>query len=246
MKRTERHKLKQNDFARTVVHARQVLESHQHHLSIAILILILLVAGLGGFAWWRQGRNAKANELLAAALAVHEAPVVPIPAPAPGSPPPVQQPGTYPTEQAKLEAALPRFIETAERYPNTDSGIAARYHAAGILATLGRYPEAEQRYQEVVDKGGSGIYSRTARLGLASVQVAQGKYDNAIGIYTELSRDTNSRLPVDSLLLQLGRAYARAGRKDEAVRAFNRIVEEFPKSAYVADARRELEEIRKS
>ena len=84
------------------------------------------------------------------------------------------------------------------------------------------------------------------RLGLAESQVAQKKYDNAITIYTEMSRDTTSQLPVDGVLMQLGRACARAGRKEEAVRAFTRVTEEFPTSLYTADAKRELEEARKS
>ena len=46
--------------------------------------------------------------------------------------------------------------------------------------------------------------------------------------------------------MQLGRACARAGRKEEAVRAFTRVAEEFPPSLYMADAKRELEEARKS
>ena len=54
------------------------------------------------------------------------------------------------------------------------------------------------------------------------MQVAQGKYDNAINIYTEMSREANSQIPIDSVLMQLGRAYARAGRKEEAAGAFNR------------------------
>ena len=61
-----------------------------------------------------------------------------MPLPAPGSPIPVQQAGTYATEQAKLEAALPELLKAADAYPNTDAGITARYHAAGVLAGLGR------------------------------------------------------------------------------------------------------------
>jgi outer membrane protein assembly factor BamD (BamD/ComL family) len=45
--------------------------------------------------------------------------------------------------------------------------------------------------------------------------------------------------------MQLGRAYLRAGKKEDAARAFNRVVEEFPDSLYVADARRELEAAKK-
>ena len=158
---------------------------------------------------------------------------------------PVQQPGTFQTEQAKLDAALPKFVEAANAYPDTDAGIAARYHAAGILASLGRYPEAEQRYQEVVDKAGNRIYGRTARLGLADTQVAQGKFDSAITIYHGVEPRHEFAIPVDGVLMQLGRAYAQAGRKDEAARAFNRIVDEFPQSTYAADARREMEEAKK-
>jgi len=247
MKRVERHKLKENDFARTVAQARDALETRRSEFGIMALVAAIVVAAALGFYWWRSSRNAAADTMLASALAIYDAPVVPVAPPAPGSPPPVPQPGTYPTEQAKLQAALPKFVEAATAYPSTNQGIAARYHEAGILAGLGRFAEAEQQYQEVVNRAGqNSIYGRTARLGLADAQVAQGKYDNAINLYTELSRDTNSQIPVDSVLIQLGRAYARAGRKDEAVRAFNRIVSEFPQSLYAADARREMEEVRKS
>ena len=81
-------------------------------------------------------------------------------------------------------------------------------HAAGILATLGRYSEAEQRYQEVVVESGQHALRAHGRLGLADAQVAQKKFDSAINIYTELSRDTNSQMPVDGVLMQLGRACA--------------------------------------
>jgi TolA-binding protein len=81
---------------------------------------------------------------------------------------------------------------------------------------------------------------------MAEAQVAQGKYDEAIAVYTEVSRDAGSTLPLDSVLMHLGRAYARAGKKDDAVRSFTRVVDEFPQSPYAADARRELEDVKKS
>jgi TolA-binding protein len=245
MKTQDRHKLKENEFAKTVIHAREVLETRKRDLTWVVIAVVVLLVFVGGYAWWRQARGGKATELLATALAVYQAPVVAAQAPAPGSPAPVQQPGTYQTEQAKLEAALPKFLEAANQYPKTDAGVAARYHAAGILASLGRYPEAEQRYQEVIANAGSSLYARTARLGLADSQVAQKKYDSAINIYTEAARDTTSPIPVDGVLMQLGRACALAGKKEEAVRAFTRVTSEFPTSIYLQDAQRELEDARK-
>ena len=247
MKSTERHKLKENEFARTVNAARDAMSTRQNDIVRVAIIAVVLIALVGGFTWWRQAQHTKASAALAAGLAIFEAPVFTPAAPAPGSPVPVQQPGTFQTEQAKLEAALPKLMEAAEQYPDQPAGIAARYYAASALASLGRFAEAEQRYQEVVDKAGSSmIYSRTARLGLADAQAAQGKFDNAIEIYRTISTDSNSPLPVDGVLMSLGRTYARAGRHEEAVRAFSRIVDEFPQSPYAADARREREETRKS
>ena len=245
MKSIERHKLKQNEFARTVGQARELMETRRRDVGTTAAVIVVALLLAGGYGWWRQSRDAKANTLLAAALAVEEAPVVTPAAPAPGSPIPVQQAGTYATEQAKLEAALPQLMKAADAYPSTDAGITARYHAAGALATLGRYAEAEQRYQEVVDKAGNRLYGRTAKLGLADVQVLQGKYDSAIKIYQDATTDTRSQLPLDGVLMQLGRAYMKAGKKTEAAHAFTRVVEEFPQSAYAADARREMEEAKK-
>ena len=246
MKSIERHKLKENELARTVSHAREVLDTRKRSITLVLTAILVALAAVGGYSWWRQTRESRANEVLAAAIAVYDAPVVPLAAPAPGSPAPLPQAGTFATEREKLQAALPKFREAADRFPNSGPGLVARFHLAGILASLGQYPEAEQRFQEVVSKGGSGIYARTARLGLADAQAAQGKFDSAIAIYTELSRDTSSQIPVESVLMQLGRTYARAGRKEEAARTFDRIVQEFPHSLYVADARRELEAARKS
>lgn len=247
MKSTERHRLKENEFAHSVARAREVVAERRRELTTTIVLAVAAVVLVGGFFAWRANRNSKATNLLASALAVAEAPVVTPPPPAPGSPPPVQQPGTFRTERERLEASLPRLQQAADSYPNTDPGITARYRLAGSLAELGRYSEAEQRYQEVIAKAGrSSIYNRTARLGLADAQLAQRKYDAAIATYKELSTDTQSQLPLDGVLMQLGRAAMQAGKNDEATRAFTRIVNEFPQSLYIPEAKEKLSELKKA
>ena len=66
----------------------------------------------------------------------------------------MQPPGSYRTERERLEAALPLLQKAADAYPDSDAGITARYRLAASLSELGRYPEAEQRYQEVAQKAG--------------------------------------------------------------------------------------------
>ena len=92
----------------------------------------------------------------------------------------------------------------------------------------------------------SGIYGQMARLGLAEAQVRGGQYDQAIKAFQDLSQRKDGPLPVDGILMQLGRAYLDAGKRTEAQQTFNRLVEEFPDSPYNGDAKRELETLKAS
>ena len=90
MKATERHKLKENEFARSVEKARGAMQERQGEITKIAVALLVLIFAVAGYSWWRSDRNTRANQALASALAVYEMPVVPLPPPAPGSPPPVR------------------------------------------------------------------------------------------------------------------------------------------------------------
>ena len=47
-------------------------------------------------------------------------------------------------------------------------------------------------------------------------------------------------LPVDGVLMELARACLKAGKTQDARAAFKRVVDEFPESSYVAEARQQL------
>ncbi len=116
-----------------------------------------------------------------------------------------------------------------------------------IATPGGRYAEAEQRYQGVVQKtGAKNIYHYTARLGVGEAQLAQGKGDAAVATFRELASDANSTLPVDGVLMQLGRAALLSGKKEDATRAFTRVVDEFPQSLYASEAKEKLAGIKKA
>lgn len=247
MKSTERHRLKENEFAESVARMREALAERQGEVTMTVVAVVVVLVLAGGYVGWRANRNAKSTTLLAQALAVAEAPVVTPPPPAPGSAPPIQQPGTFRTDRERLEAAVPKLQEAADAYPNTEAGITARYRLAGALAELGRFAEAEQRYREVIAKAGSGsVYARTARLGLGDVLAAEKKTDEAIATFRELATDSNSQLPLDGVLMQLGRAAMQGGKTDEATRAFTRVVDEFPQSGYANEAKEKLQQLKKA
>ena len=238
MKSSERHQLKQDKFLMTLHDTYATFERNRRRLTLVLVAFVVAIVAAGGYIWWQRQQAANASTMLADALIVAEAPVA-------GDDPVGEDGATggHRSEQVRLEAALPKFMAAAEAYPKTQPGLAARYHAAAALVALGRYDEAATRYQEVIDLGGSGVYGRVARLGLAEVNVRRGEYEPAINAYKELSLDANAELPVDGILMQLGRTYQLAGRFPEAAQSFKRIADEFPQSPYAADARRELESL---
>jgi outer membrane protein assembly factor BamD (BamD/ComL family) len=61
-----------------------------------------------------------------------------------------------------------------------------------------------------------------------------------------LAQRKDGPLPIDGILMQLGRAYLDAGRPNDAQQTFNRLVEEFPDSPFNAEARRQLESLKKA
>ena len=121
MKRIQRRKLKEDEFAYTVARTREVMQERQREITMIGGTVVIAVILVGGFFAYRSWRNDKANTLLAGALAIADAQVVVPPPPAPGSPPPVQPPGTYRTERDRTEAAIPRLQEAADAYPNTEA-----------------------------------------------------------------------------------------------------------------------------
>jgi len=248
MKSIERHRIKEDQFVATLHDTLERIEESRKQVLTALVVVVALAVAVGGFMWWRQHTQARASTMLAEALAIAEAPVVPPPPPPDAtldkSPPPAPPPNSYPTEQARAEAALPKLLAAAEAYPSTMPGVAARYHAAATLVSLGRDAEAEPRYREVIEKSGNGLYGRMARLGLAEVLVRQRKYESAINTLKDLSTTFKDDLPLDGVLMRLGRTYALAGRKAEAVQTYQRLTTEFPSSAYAGDARKELDALK--
>jgi len=230
MKRDERHHLKENDFANLVSRTSEGVRTHGRGVGSAAVLIVLALALVGGYFFWRHNREEKAGAMLADAMSTAQAPIAP---PAIGTP---ATAGSFPNEKARSEAALPKLIAAADAYPSTKAGIEARYQAAALLQELGRYPEAVQRFQEVIDRDSKGIHGQTARLGVAAATSLAGEHDRAIQQLQTMSAETNGKIPADAVLAQLARAYERAGKTSEATATWKRIKDEFPESIYTQEA----------
>ncbi len=235
MKSTERHHLKQNEFAETARRTVETVTENRRRIIIVILAVVIIGGGVFGFLTVRRNRANEAGARLGQAMAIAQSPIAP-PSTLPGA---QQAAGTYPTEPARSEAALKAYQAIIADYPNSDIAVTAKYEAAGELLDLGRPAEAETYFNDVIASGEE-LFVPMARLGLAQARVAAGKHDEAVKLLTELSANRDSTLPIDGVLIQLAQAYAKAGKPQDAKAAYQRVVDEFADSAYALEARQRL------
>jgi len=241
MKRAERRHLKDNELAAFALNAQRVIEERRREIT-ALVAVVVVVGGAGlGYYLWRSHVQGTAHSLLADALAVDDAQVGP-----PANPDAPEAGLRFPTERAKAQAALTKFKIVADGYPSTDAGIFARYREAATWMLLGSPGEAATSYQQVIDRAGDGVYGQMARLGLAQAQAANGQADQAMATFKALADKKDGPLPVDGILMQLGRTALAAGKTTEAQQAFNRIVQEFPDSAFSVEAKQALDDLKKT
>src|SRR4030095_7734887 len=238
MKRAERHHLKENELQTFARDVREQFEGRQREamlgLAAAGVVVILAIA----FFAWREHVQTQAATLLAGAVAVKDARIGP-----PGT---AEQGLRFNNERERAQAALTKFKVAADAYPSTDAGLYARYQEAATYMALGQPKEAATTYQQVISRAGNKIYGQMAKLGLAEAQARAGQYDAAIAAFNEMAQRKDGPLPVDGILMQLGRTYLEAGKRSEAQQVFTRLVEEFPESPFSGDARRELENLKKT
>jgi TolA-binding protein len=239
MKRTERHRLKENEISHVLGTATERLRENKSTFGLITAVLVVALVGVGGYWTWKSRTENRAQAMLGEAITIAQAPVE---EPKPGAKPAA---GSYPTVKARAEAGLSKFTEVFNAYPSTRAGVAARYYAAAALAMLGRPEEAATRYQEVVDRAGSGsFYGRMAQLGLVESSAQAKQYDKAIGAAQALVNNTGDEtIPRDALLMELGRVQVLAGKKAEAKQTLDKVIADFPESPYISEARQLLGEL---
>src|SRR5262245_66421545 len=126
MKSQERHKLKENAFATNTGLVLQHVTQNRDRWVAALIAVAVLVVVAGGYAYWRKQQGEAGGTQLGQALAIEQATI----APAPTLPGATQAVGTFPTEQARAEAALQAFHTIAPEFGSSKVGLPSRIYNA--------------------------------------------------------------------------------------------------------------------
>jgi hypothetical protein len=232
LKKELREQIKQDEFASGLETAWAWAQAHKEELRIGAGVAVVLAAVVGGVLYFQSQRARDADRAFRDALASFEAPA------ASELPPGAQRPaGTvFPDEAEKYKTAAAAFEGVARRYGSSETGVRAEYFAALARIQLGQYAEAEKGLRDVQARG-SGLDGELARLALAGLYRRSGQTDKAVEAYRGLATNPNATIPRDFALLSVAATLEDAGRWAEARATYRQLIEEFPASLYVAQAR---------
>jgi TolA-binding protein len=190
-------------------------------IAVAVVVLVVL-AGLSGWAWWdAQRRQAQAahGDVMARV-----------------------QPALAPDAPAEARKAAMQALESLlERYPSAHTVPEAAYELGNVRFSAGDYAGARAAYELALQRGASGLIRSLARMALARTWEAERDFARAAGAYGALAKDHDPRSFIyEDALLDQARMLELAGKKDEAIEVYQRMLKEIPAARRADDVRSRL------
>lgn len=191
-----RHELKEqvqhDHFTDTVEVALDYVSTHRRMVTTYGIIAVVVVVVVGVTAWYLQHQKQARRNALSSALEIVEAPIS-------------AQAGPYgksfPTKDAKDQAAIKALSDVASKYSGSDAGEAAQYFLGTVQVDNGKYAEAEKNFKAVANSDTP--YSAFAKVALAELLAGQGKMDQAKTILDGLIQHPTPVISKDQATLLL-------------------------------------------
>lgn len=177
-----------------------------------VLATALIVIGIR----WQHRKADEAQRALGRAITIATTPIATAaPAIAPTGP-------TFSTEQERAQQAVAEFQKVAAKY-----GEPYRTQARYFMGTNLLYNDREKGMNELAEVAKSGVAepAALAKLALAQAKEADGKYDEAAKLYSELAAQNSPVVSPDTANLFLSGVYVKQGRKAEAADLLFKIVD---------------------
>ncbi|HVR43920.1 MAG TPA: tetratricopeptide repeat protein [Thermoanaerobaculia bacterium] len=231
--RFSRKEIKHDKFVEEMETAYAVARRNAPIILWSIVGILVLIAAAVGYSLHQAQREKLAQERLAEAIRILEAPLAQEGETAPAA-------GTYRSEEEKLAQAEPILRDLVEEYAGRDAADVANLYLARIEVERGDLDSARARYEAFIDDHPDHVLGQGAKVSLSDLRIALGE---AAAVAADLEQEIASRessLPQDVALAVLARAYEAADQPAKAREAYQRIVNEFPDSPYTLEAQRKL------
>lgn len=233
MDRVTRRKMKHDKFVEDVGSAYGYVRSHPRPVVWGVAVALVLAVLLAGFVIYQRTEESRAQQRLAEAIEIMDAPLESQAAPNTSGP-------KYKTEQEKLTKAQPIFQQVAKDYSRTDAADVAELYLARIAAERGDVAAARPKLEQFVREHPGHILAAAAKRSLYDMRLAAGEVKQVLADLEQELSDEKSLMPDDVVLALQAQALERNGEPVKAREKYQRIINEFPDSPYTIDAQRKL------
>lgn len=228
-----RKELKQDKIHDAIEHGAEAVFSHTTVFAAAILAVAIVAVGYAGWRFYTDRKTVQATAVLDVAMRAYSARIAPAPDP--------NDPGEafYPTEAARAQDAVQKFIAVADKYPNTNPGRLARYYAALCYEDLDHQNQALEELKKINSSKDKELVAM-AQYQVGVIYERTGKPADAAKVFRDLADHSSVFVPRPLALLELAEALRQTNPKD-AAGVYEQIKKEFPNTAVADEADRGLE-----
>lgn len=227
-----KHDIREDEFRSFVARAYDyITENPDVILKIVggVLLAVLLISA--SFAYL-ESRKEAANEALAEALEIYQAPILDE-----GATPDDADDPSFASEADRNTKARPLFEGVQGSFGAGIAGDVAGLYLAQMDAADGKIDQAKTVWESFVKDHGDHALALSVRLNLLRHERANGGAQAVADSLEQELASPSKTLPEDVILFELAETRQMLGEKDAAMELYQRIIDEHPQSPYVARAR---------
>jgi TolA-binding protein len=222
-RRLTRKEMKHDEFVETAVEAGAWLEQNWQ-TAVKVAAAVVVVGAIALFWWWyATNSKAQAADILAEGIEAYG-----------------QAAADDFANTADVEAALALFERSVAKSENSPAGRSASYYQGVALIQLGRADEAIGVLEDLAAEDLPPTLAGNARVILAEALASSGQAERAVVMLQEIADDPDAFYPPEQALLTLGKIHLRQGNVEQAHEVWQRITEEYPRTAGAIEANRLL------
>ncbi len=214
-KKYSKKELKHDPLVDSMLKAQSYYETHKSKITNSVLAVVVVVAAILVFNHFHSNTMDKATTIL----------------------------GKAQVELDRLNTAGAESYLTMleDGYAGTDAANQGIFLLAGIKYKQKQFAQAKELYQKFVDSySGSAILLSSGYAGLAACYEEENDYKTAAEFFQKAWSAAGDLPQASEYLYLSGLDYAQSGNINEAHKAFQKIVDDYPESAYKYKAQTEL------
>ena len=226
--RLTRKEIKQQDqFQTTMSRLLEAVQVHRQKIIAGLVALVVAVIAVAGIMIWLEQRELAAQERLAEAIEIFQAPVGERPPGTPADAP------VFETEAARQAQAVQAFEAIEDEYGSTDAAAVALLYLGEIAASEGETERARDLWQQFVDRASDeSMLGAQARLNLIALDREAGQGETVVARLEPMLAEEEPPLPRDLVLYELAQTLEEMGETDRADGYYQRLVDEHATSPY--------------